>query len=75
MKARSKFLSILVAVVLLAMAVSATALAASVEPVVVEGNPTCEDLGFDFGFKVEVDDYNGIYDIDGVIRPIAGGYR
>jgi hypothetical protein len=27
--------------------------AASVEPIVVEGNPTCQDLGHDLGFKMD----------------------
>jgi hypothetical protein len=43
-------------VVLLALSLAALAgsvRAASVEPIVVEGNPTCQDLGYDLGFKVD----------------------
>lgn len=31
----------------------ASALAASVPPVVVDGNPTCQDLGFDWGLRID----------------------
>jgi hypothetical protein len=41
--------------------------AAAVEPVFVEDNPSCEDLGYDFGFKIEKSSgYAGTYWIDGL---------
>jgi hypothetical protein len=33
----------------------------SVTPVVVPGNPDCEDLGYDFGFKIDATPVNGTY--------------
>jgi|GEM_PF-4516377 len=32
---------------------STLAQAATVEPVIVAGNPSCTDLGYQFGFKIE----------------------
>src|SRR5215218_3610128 len=46
-----------VCAVLFSMPVSSTgAFAAAVEPVVVERNPSCADLGYAFGFKLEGND-------------------
>jgi hypothetical protein len=64
MKKATKILltaAIITAMLIVAMPVGA----ASVTPVIVPGNPTCTDLGFDYGFKVQVEDYNGTFDIDG----------
>jgi hypothetical protein len=47
--------------VLLALTTSASA--ASVDPVVKPGNPSCTELGYDFGFKVDPPN-SGTYNID-----------
>ena len=44
---------------------SAPAGATTVTPVFVPGNPTCEDLGYDFGFKIDPP-VSGTYSIDGI---------
>src|SRR5262245_19754715 len=45
--------------------VSSPAGATTVTPVFVPGNPTCQDLGYDFGFKIDPP-VSGTYSIDGI---------
>lgn len=44
--------------------VIAIAQASSVEPTLIEGNPTCKDLGYPFEYKIE-DPYSGTFTFDG----------
>src|SRR5215213_6445538 len=47
-----------------------TAGATSVTPVYYEGNPSCADLGYDFGLKVEPPD-SGTYTIPGTTETVT----
>src|SRR5215204_3409243 len=64
---RMVFLSLAaVSAIVFSMLVSSgSALAAAVEPVFVDGNPTCVGLGYQFGFKVDPPN-SGTYPVAGV---------
>jgi hypothetical protein len=47
------------------LTLAAAAHATTITPVFVTGNPTCTDLGYDFGFKVDPP-ASGTYSIDGI---------
>lgn len=56
---------------LLVLALSSTARAASVEPVLVSGNPTCADLGYDAGFKPPGEKVPGTYTFPGTTKTVT----
>ncbi len=63
---RSKLPQMLVGLCFMAaLALSLPVGAITVTPVFVPGNPTCEDLGYDFGFKIDPP-VSGTYSIDGI---------
>jgi len=66
MNKKLTFLAVLVSALLLGMlSLTTPTEAASVDPDFVAGNPSCQDLGYAFGFKVDPPD-GGTYDIDGI---------
>ncbi|MCK5061434.1 hypothetical protein KAR28_02700 [Candidatus Parcubacteria bacterium] len=46
-------------------------LATHVEPVFIEGNPSCEDLGYPLEYKIESQPYEGTYVIDDIGNTIS----
>lgn len=59
--------------VLVAMLMAGPAAASLVDPVIVPGNPDCQDLGYEFGFKIDKGPPNGTYqfgDADVFVVPV-----
>ncbi|MBY5163313.1 hypothetical protein [Salsipaludibacter albus] len=48
---------------LVAMLMAGPALATHVDPVLVPGNPDCQDLGYEFGVKIDTSPTNGTYQL------------
>jgi hypothetical protein len=62
---RKLYLIVLVLAIVLSLVASLSVQAASVPPVYVAGNPTCTDLGYAFGFRIDPPNA-GTYSIDGI---------
>ena len=62
---RKTHISTMFAVLAAALVFPMVASATTVTPIFVPGNPTCEDLGYDFGFKIDPP-VSGTYSIDGI---------